>query len=160
MPLSDMGLFFEDFSIGAGLVTGTRQIDEADVAAFSRLTRDTNPIHRDAAAMKAHPFGKPVVHGMLAVSIGVGMISAVGLNRGTLVAMLSQEITYRHPLFIGDTVHVRMEVIDKRETRNPMRGIVSYRFEVLNASDIVVVEGLNKNMVFRKSTWKRNGDDT
>jgi 3-hydroxybutyryl-CoA dehydratase len=159
MPLSQMGLYFEDFSVGAGLITAPRQIDEADVTAFSQLTRDTNPIHNDARAMKAHPFGKPVVHGMLAVSIGVGMISAVGLNRGTLVAMLSQEINYRHPLFVGDTVHVRMEVIDKRETRSPMRGIVLYRFEVLNASDIVVVEGFNRNMVFRRNTRNRNGEN-
>ena len=150
MPLSDSGLFFEDFSIGAGLVTRPRTIDAADVAAFSTLTRDANPIHSDPAVMKAHPFGRPVVHGMLAASLGVGMISAVGLNRGTLVAMLSQEITYRHPLFVGDAIRVKMEVTDKRETRNPMRGIIAYRFEVVNAADVIAVEGINTNMVFRK----------
>ena len=151
MALAKHGLYFEDFSIGGGFVSRSKAIDAADVATFSSLTMDTNPIHTDAAHMTLHPLEKPVVHGMLVASVGVGLISQMGLTRGTLVAMLEQKMVYRTPVYVGEAVHVKMEVIDKRETRNPERGIVTYRYEILNEANVVAVEGTNTNMVFRKN---------
>lgn len=156
MPLSVEGLFFEDFSVGGEYSTRTKTIRQVDVAAFSELTMDRNPLHTDSAKMQNHPFGKPVVHGMLVASVGVGLISEMGLTRGTLVAMLEQKMVYKKPVYVGDTVHVKMEVIDKRETRDPMRGIVTYQYQVLNDSGVVAVEGTNTNMVFRKNARIQN----
>ncbi|MBN2528376.1 MAG: MaoC family dehydratase N-terminal domain-containing protein [Deltaproteobacteria bacterium] len=153
-----VGLYYEDYIINGVYITTSRNIGHVDVEAFSRLTLDVNPLHVDPVEMKQHPYKKPVVHGMLVASIAVGLISCLGLTRKTLVAMLDQRIVYKKPVYVGDTVHVKMEVIDKRETGNPTRGIVVYRYEVLNEAGVVVVEGTNTNMVFRKNTLKQNGE--
>ncbi|MBN2341181.1 MAG: MaoC family dehydratase N-terminal domain-containing protein [Deltaproteobacteria bacterium] len=145
------GLFYEEFSIGATYTTPARTISQSDVDTFSSISADRNPIHHQPDAMAGHPFERPIVHGMLVVSTGVGLISALGLNHGTLVAMLEQNIRYKKPVYVGDTVHAHMEVIDKRETSHPQRGIVTYRFEIRNHASDVVVEGRNTNMVFRKT---------
>lgn len=149
------GLYYEEFVIGATFTTSSHVISSQDVSTFSKLTTDQNPIHQDVVAMTHHPLGKPIVHGMLVASIGVGLISHLGLTKGTLVAMLEQEIRYKSPVYVGDTVHGKMEVIDKRETKHPSRGIVSYRYEILNDAGVVVVEGKNTNMVFLKNGEKK-----
>ncbi|MBN2717996.1 MAG: MaoC family dehydratase N-terminal domain-containing protein [Deltaproteobacteria bacterium] len=159
MHLNTAGLYYEDFSVGCGFVSAARVIAPADVETFSRLTRDANPIHTDAAHMSTHPLGRPVVHGMLVAALGVGLIAELGLTRGTLVAMLAQHIEYKSPVYVGDTVHVKMEVIDKRDTRHPSRGIVTYRYEIMNDANVIAVVGTNTNMVFRKNALNQNGDE-
>jgi acyl dehydratase len=50
----------------------------------------------------------------------------------------------------GDTIHVEIEVADKRETKKPDRGIVTYRHRVLNQRDEVVLEARVQRMIKRR----------
>lgn len=143
-------LFYDDFLIGDTYESKSRTITQSDVDAFTALTSDHNPIHANEKIMKSHPLGKPVVHGMLVASIGIGLIAQLKLTHGTLVAMVEQEIRYKNPIYVGDTVHAKMEVIDKRETRSPSRGIIKYRFDIITDQNVTVVVGQNTNLVFTK----------
>jgi len=49
----------------------------------------------------------------------------------------------------GDTIRVEVEVADKRETKKPDRGIVTYRHRVLNQRDEVVLEATIQRMIRR-----------
>jgi acyl dehydratase len=46
---------------------------------------------------------------------------------------------------------VRVVITDKRETKKPDRGIVSYRHEVLNHRGELVLEAVIKRMIKRKA---------
>jgi acyl dehydratase len=135
-----MGLTYEEFALGAIYDTQARTITEADVVRFAGLSGDFNPIHTDAEAAKNGPFGQRIAHGMLTVAISTGMANMTGLMAGTTIALLEQNIKYTGAVRFGDTVRLQMEVIEKRETSKPDRGIVKLAARVLNQRDELVVD--------------------
>jgi acyl dehydratase len=54
------------------------------------------------------------------------------------------------PVFIGETIGVEIEVVDKRETKKPDRGIVSFFQRVHNQDDAPVMEYTIRRMIRRK----------
>lgn len=135
-----MGLTYEEFELGAIYDTQARTITEADVVSFAGLSGDFNPIHTDAEAAKNGPFGERIAHGMLTVAMATGMANMTGLMAGTTIALLEQNIKYTGAVRFGDTVRLQMEVIEKRETSKPDRGIVKLAARVLNQRDELVVD--------------------
>jgi acyl dehydratase len=144
------GLTYEEWEVGAVYETRGRTITETDVVSFAGLSGDYNPIHTDAEAAKATPFGERIAHGMLTVAISTGLANQTGLMEGTTVALLEQNIKYKAPVRFGDTVHLRMEVIEKRETSKPDRGIVKLAAQMLNQRNEVVVEMIWTQMMVRQ----------
>lgn len=134
------GLTYEEFEIGAIYDTQARTITEADVVAFAGLSGDFNPLHTDAEATRNTPFGERIAHGMLTVAISTGMANMTGLMAGTTIALMEQNIKYKGAVRFGDTVRLQMEVIEKRETSKPDRGIVKLAARVLNQRDELVVD--------------------
>ena len=144
------GLTYEEWELGAVYETQGRTITEADVVSFAGLSGDYNPIHTDAEAAKATPFGERIVHGMLTVAISTGLANQTGLMEGTTVALLEQNIKYKSPVRFGDTVHLHMEVTGKRETSKADRGIVILAAQMLNQRDEVVVEMIWTQLMVRQ----------
>ena len=71
-----------------------------------------------------------MVNGLLTLSLSVGMI-VEDLTAGTLVANLGYyDVEHTKPVFHGDTIRVRSEVLDKRPTSKPDRGLVEIRHVV------------------------------
>ena len=134
------GLTYEEFELGAIYDTQARTITEADVVTFAGLSGDFNPLHTDAEAARNTPFGERIVHGMLTVAISTGMANMTGLMAGTTIALMEQNIKYKGAVKFGDTVRLQMEVIEKRETSKPDRGIVKLAARVLNQRDELVVD--------------------
>ncbi len=134
------GLTYEEFELGAIYDTQARTITETDVVTFAGLSGDFNPLHTDAEAAKNTPFGERIAHGMLTVAISTGMANMTGLMAGTTIALMEQNIKYKGAVKFGDTVRLQMEVIEKRETSKPDRGIVKLAARVLNQRDEVVVD--------------------
>lgn len=135
-----MGLTYEEFELGAIYDTQARTITEADVVSFAGLSGDFNPIHTDAEAAKNGPFGERIAHGMLTVAMATGMANMTGLMAGTTIALMEQNIKYKGAVKFGDTVRLQMEVIEKRETSKPDRGVVKLAARVLNQRDELVVD--------------------
>ncbi|MBX3060193.1 MAG: MaoC family dehydratase N-terminal domain-containing protein [Anaerolineae bacterium] len=135
-----MGLTYEEFELGAIYDTQARTITEADVVSFAGLSGDFNPIHTDAEAAKNGPFGERIAHGMLTVAMATGMANMTGLMAGTTIALMEQNIKYKGAVKFGDTVRLQMEVIEKRETSKPDRGVVKLAARVLNQRGELVVD--------------------
>ena len=55
------------------------------------------------------------------------------------------------PVLEGDSIRVEVEIVDKRETKKPDRGIVTYRHRVLNQRDEVVLEAKVQRMIRRRA---------
>lgn len=144
------GLYFEEFEIGAKYVSQGRTVTEADVVAFAGLSGDYNPLHTDATFAGTTPFGERIAHGMLTVAISTGMSNWTGIFAGTTIALVEQNIKYTGAVKFGDTVHLEMEVTEKKETSKPDRGIIKFTAKMLNQSDQVVVDMLWTLMMKRR----------
>jgi acyl dehydratase len=137
------GLYFEEFNVGDVFVTRARTITEADVMNFCGVSGDFNSIHTDRVFCKENtPFGQPIAHGLLILSAATGMMAHLGVFEGTAIALLGLENwRFLKPVLFGDTVHVKMTIVEKRLTSNPERGILRRKVELINQKDEVVQDG-------------------
>jgi|SRR3990172_7612453 len=150
------GLTYDEFELGAIYDAQARTITEADVVSFAGLSGDFNPLHTDAEAAKNTSFGGRIAHGMLTVSIATGMANMTGLMEGTTIALLEQNIKYTAPVKFGDTVRLQMEVIEKRESSKPDRGVVKLAARVLNQRDELVVDMIWTQLMKRSEKARDN----
>jgi acyl dehydratase len=134
------GLYFEEFEVGAKYVSQGRTVTEGDVAAFAGLSGDYNPLHTDARFAATTPFGERIAHGMLTVAMSTGMSNWTGIFAGTTIALVEQNIKYTGAVKFGDTVHLEMEVTEKKETSKSDRGIINIAAKMLNDAEQVVVD--------------------
>lgn len=134
-----MGLWFHEFKPGDVFEhDGRLEVTMEDNVAFCHLTKNTQPLHLDEAYAKSTPFGQIVVNGLYTFSASVGM-SVPDLTEGTLLANLGYaEVVHPKPVFIGDVLRVRSNVVEARPSSKPGRGIVRIAHEVLNQHDDVV----------------------
>jgi len=113
----------------------SRTVSESDVAQFAAITGDFNPVHMDAVAAAASPFRGRIAHGMLSA----GFISAALANGvpGPGTIYLSQSLAFTHAVRIGDTVTVRVEVLEVKTRSRRVRLATVCR----NQEGVVVLEG-------------------
>jgi len=145
------GRYFEEFTVGERFVTRGRTITEADIVAFAALTGDYNPLHVDADFGKTTQFGERIAHGMLGASYAVGLIAALGLTEGTVIAIVHMTWDFTTPIKIGDTIHVDQTVKSMRETKKADRGIIIFEVDLINQRGEVVQKGERVLLVARKS---------
>ncbi len=146
-----MPLYFEDFQVGERFTTPARTVTEADLVNFAGVSGDYNPIHTDAEFAKTTPFGQRIAHGLLVLAMLTGLRQRTGQFEGTLIAWLEiRSYRFLKPVFIGDTIHGETEILEKRETSKPDRGLLVQRVRVLNQRGEVVQEGEFVTLVRRR----------
>lgn len=146
-----MPLFFEDFHPGLRLLTPGRIITEEDVMAFANLTGDDNPLHTNAEFAKTTPFGQRVAHGLLGLSIVLGLASHGDILKGSVLAF--REIAnwkFVKPVFFGDTIRAELEVEETKELPGGQAGVVSLHVRVKNQQDETVMKGVWKALILKK----------
>jgi acyl dehydratase len=145
-----VGKYFEEFEIGEEYVTPGRTITEADVVMYAGLSGDYNQLHTDEEYSKEHNIYKTrIVHGLFGLSIAEGLKSRVGTYEGTSLASLEWTWKFTKAILIGDTVHVKYRIKDKRETSKPDRGIVWEDVFLVNQKGEAVAEGVHTVMMQR-----------
>lgn len=136
------GLYFEEFELGQKIVTSGRTVTEADITAFAGLSGDYNQIHTDAEFSKNTPYGQRIAHGLLGLSIASGLAMRTGVLEGTVLAFREiNEWKFVKPVFIGDSVHVEMEVLDKKALPRIGSGSVLIGIELINQRQETVMKG-------------------
>jgi acyl dehydratase len=145
--------YFEDFSAGQVFLSQARTITEADVVTFAGWSWDTNPVHTDATSAELGRFGQRIAHGMLGLSVAMGLASRLGVFESCSIALLGVDgWQFRRPLMIGDTVRCRVEILDTRLTSKGTAGILRRRFTLVNQRDDAVQDGEIGLMVGRRLT--------
>lgn len=127
------GRRFGEFEVGQVIEHAERlPVTMEDNVAFCRLTRNRQPLHLDPAAARQAGYPDALVNGLYTFSAAVG-VSVADTTAGTLVANLGyEEVQHPKPVFPGDTLAVRTEVVAKRESSKPGRGIVTLLHTVRN----------------------------
>lgn len=133
------GLWYEQFEPGAVLEHTPRlQVTQEDNVAFCRLTRNTQPLHLDAAAARKAGFRDALVNGLYTFSAAVG-VSVEDTTAGTLVANLGYaDVEHPKPVFPGDILSFRTEVVEKRPSSKPGRGVVTLQHRAYNQDGVEV----------------------
>ncbi len=141
----DAPLCFDDVAVGDQWRSPHRTVQEADVQAFADLTGDRNPLHLDEEFARQTPFGRPIAHGLLGMSLVAGLGSRSPLM-DTAVFVRVVEWKFSRPLYVGDTVHVETTVLDKASPGR-RRGLVTWRRQLINQHHEVVQEGTTETLV-------------
>jgi len=134
---------YDDLAPGDRFVTAGRTLTEADIVNFAGLSGDYNQLHTDAEFASQAPHGKRIAHGLLVLSIMSGLSTRLPLNRlmeKSILGLAGLQARWLRPVFIGDTVHVVVEVVSKEPGRKPGRGTVVFKRSALNQKGETVLE--------------------
>jgi len=147
------GLYFEEFKVGQVFDHPIRRtITEADNVMISAMTHNPAALHLDEEYCRTQTeFGQRIVNSCLTLSLMVG-ISVNDTTLGTAVANLGwDEVRFPHPLFHGDTVHIRTTVLELRESRSrPNNGIVIFEHQAFNQDNALVGVCKRSALMLRK----------
>lgn len=145
------GRLYEDFSVGDVYEHPVgRTVLGADNTWFTLMTMNTNPIHFDYNYSAKTEFGKPLVNSCLTLAILTGQ-SVIDLTQNVFANLGWDEVRMPNPVFEGDTIYSRSEVLEKRESRSrPHVGIVRVKTTGCNQNGAVVMEFKRTFMVYKR----------
>jgi acyl dehydratase len=89
---------------------------QEQVKAFAEITGDTNPLHLDENYAAATPFGKPIIHGMLAGSVFSKILGTLFPGEGTVY--VQQTLEFRRPMFVEVEYEAVLTVKDLHPARH------------------------------------------
>ena len=145
------GMYWEEWEIGAELESPARTITEADIVNFAGLSGDYNPLHIDEEFCKTTQFGTRIAHGPLIYAIAAGLMFQLHLYDDTLIAFLGfDSLKFTKPVVAGDTIRVRIKVLEKRETSKSDRGAMKRQLQVFNQRDEMVQDAVQAFLLQRR----------
>ena len=145
-------IHFEGFRVGDRYQTLGRTISEYEILSFATLTGFTEPLFMDLEYIQRESvFKARVAPGVLTFAIAEGLVLQSGILHGTGLALMGYDVRVVAPVLAGDTIRVEVEVADKRETKKPDRGVVTFRHRVLNQRGETVMEATITRMIKRAS---------
>ena len=152
------GRVFEDFEVGDIYEHPLgRTVTQADNIWFSCVTMNTNPIHFDAEYASHTEFKRPLVNSCFTLSLVTGQ-SVIDLTMNAVANLGWDEVRLPNPLFEGDTVYSRSEVLEKRESKSrPNVGIVKVKTVGFTQEGTIVIEFYRTFMVYRRGHVPRRG---
>ena len=136
--VASYGRYLEDFEVGDIYEHRPgRTVTEVDNIQFSLVTMNSHPLHCDHAFAEKSEFGRPLVNSGLTLAIVLGM-TVNDVSAKAIANLGWKEIRLINPVFPGDTIYARSEVLDVRESRKrPTQGIVTTLTEGYKADGTV-----------------------
>lgn len=129
----ELGYFLEELSVGMS-ATYARTVTETDLILFAGISGDSNPIHMNAIYAAKTRFGGRIVHGMLSAGFLSALLGSKLPGPGTIY--LRQNLNFRHPVRIGDTVEAEITITEilREKARVSLR-------TVCRVGETLVIEG-------------------
>lgn len=158
----DAPLGFDEVNVGDIWESPSRTVTEADVVLFAGLTGDYNPLHVDHEFARNTPFRQPIAHGLLGLSMGAGL-GSLSPSMRTIAFIRIREWSFVKPVYFGDTIHVRTEIIELEPRSRGRRGLITWKRQLVNQTGEIVQEGITETLVEATNPPKRtvsNGPDS
>jgi 3-hydroxybutyryl-CoA dehydratase len=145
------GFHWEDFEPGRRFGTYGRTITEGDLSLFCAFVGYHVPIFIDEHAARKTRFGGRIVPSGMIMAISTAMTES--LFRDTMIGQLAVENgRFLAPVRPGDSIRTEVEVVSRRETRNPTQGVVTFRDHVTNQDGVEVFHIDKVTLVARRPT--------
>jgi itaconyl-CoA hydratase len=145
------GRFFEDFEVGDVYEHPLgRTVTETDNIWTTLLTQNTAPIHFDAHYAAQTEFGRRLVDSTFTLALVTGQ-SVTDVSQNVMANLGWDEVRLPAPVFEGDTIYSRSEVLECRASRSrPEVGIVTVRTTGFNHEGTVVITFRRTLLVYRR----------
>lgn len=145
------GRFFEDFIVGDVYHHALgRTVTETDNSWFTLLTQNTAAIHFDKHYAAQTEFGRPLVNSTFTLALVTGQ-SVSDVSQNVMANLGWDHVRLPHPLFEGDTVYSRSEVLEVRASESrPNVGVLTVRTTGFNQDGIVLIEFTRTLLVYRR----------
>jgi acyl dehydratase len=145
--------YLEDHVPGTVYEFGATLVEEREIIDFARRY-DPQVFHTDPEAAKKTSFGGLVASGWHTVALATRIIVDNELSRvASLGSPGIDELHWRKPVRPGDTLSVRITIMEARRSRSkPDRGVVKGFIEVLNQAAEVVTSWKGAHIVLCRHT--------
>lgn len=145
------GRFWEDFEVGDVYEHPLgRTITTTDNSWFTLLTQNTAPIHVDHHYAAQTEFGRPLVNSCFVLALITGQ-SVIDISQNVFANLGWDEVRMPNPVFEGDTLYSRSEVLKKRESKSRRNvGMVTVRTDGFNQDGVVVMTYERTVMVYKR----------
>jgi acyl dehydratase len=121
----------------------TKTVEERHIQLFAEMSGDRNPVHLDEAFASKTMFKDRIAHGMFSGALISAAVACELPGPGTIY--LGQEMSFQKPVKIGDTLTVRLEILEKLPKFK-----VRIATNVFNQNGELVVEGEAQILAPRK----------
>ena len=146
-------MLFSELFVGSEFIGSGRTLTEADLSIACMVSGDWHPIHSDESYARQRGLPGRLFQGSFGILLATGMATALPHFSDEIVGATGiREWTYRTPLFVGDTVHVRSVILDKRVTSDGKRAVIERTLSLINQKDAIVQEGIAGTMVRLRPT--------
>lgn len=141
--------YFDDWKVGDRIETLGRTVGDAEISQFVALGGFFEELFiSNEYVAKRSLYPKRFAPGALIFSFTEGLIILSGGIHGVGLALVSvDKMTFKRPLFAGDTMKVIVEVTATRPTSKPDRGIVTFQHRVVNQNGEDVMQCEVKRML-------------
>ena len=145
------GRVYEDFQVGDVYEHPLgRTVLPVDKSWFTLLTQNTNPIHFDHHYASQTEFKKPLVDSTFTLALVTGQ-SVPDVSQNVMANLGWDEVRLPNPVFEGDTIYSRSEVLETRESKSrPNVGIVTVKTTGFNQKGTTVIEFKRTVMVYKR----------
>ncbi len=145
------GRCFEDFEVGDVYIHPLgRTITATDNAWMTMLTLNTNPVHFDYNYAAQTEFGRPLVNSTLTLALVTG-ISVSDVSQNAMANLGWDEVRLPAPVFEGDTIYARSEVLETRPSASrPTVGVVRIHTTGFNQQGVSVIEFKRTMLIYRR----------
>lgn len=113
----------------------SKTVSESDIYVFSGVSGDLNPAHINEQFAARTSFQTRIAHGILTAGFVSAVIGCKLPGPGTIY--IKQELNFREPVRIGDTITARVEVAEIIPEKNRVR----LKTTAVNHNGIIVLDG-------------------
>lgn len=144
------GTFFEEVEVGDEAESPGRTITEADLVNFAAISGDYESLGTDEALVRRSEDGGRVASDLFGPCALSGLAyHAFPLN---ILAFTGGEWKFRSAIRIGDTVRVRVRVIQKRDLKGKEGGLLIEGWDLVNQRGELVLEARVTLLVAKRPT--------
>jgi len=137
---------FDSLSVGQRFRSAERTVRDTDVIVFSALTGDWHPQHCDPEWAARSPFGEQIAHGMLILSLAVGLVP---LDPERVLALRRiGDVVFKRPVRLNEVISVAGELTALRPI-DERTGLVDFGWAIRNQDDALVARA-NVQVVWRR----------
>jgi acyl dehydratase len=143
--------YWDDFTPGWTFESESRSLSAEDIKRFAR-EYDPQLFHTDQEAAKSTPFGGLIASGWQTCGVMMRlMCDGYLVDSACLGSPGLEELRWLKPVRPGDALRLRAEVLEQTPSqKQPNRGTVKFRWEVLNQNDEVVCSIVGRQLFRRR----------
>ncbi len=150
-PQFKQGRFFEDFKLGETIVHATpRTITEGDASLYLALTGSRHIAHCAQPLAHALGFADKTIDDLLTFHIAFGK-SVPDISVNAVANLGYAEVKFMHPVYAGDTLTTKTEVIGLKQNSSGKNGIVFVRSTSFNQNNKAVLSWVRWVMVHKNN---------